>query len=279
MKKDSIKTVLNIASPVAAAGALLLPPLVVVPIIASVYNEICSYWDSNSIKNRLQSFQDELEREHIEIEDFSNRISILEEHSQYIVRNNIKHLCLSAQPETTDALNKAIIDLVMTEPYGLPEHACEILQQCNADDIDLLQTIKYFLANSPKSEYKKQLEEHKENNQSQGIHGRSYAYGPNNTIFWKDFAELLPIGKPVTDFSMLLNLKAQKRDESGEVKEEYIDFACLARSIIKMQSLGVLQCDFVTTIGTCSTNYIDRFHITIFGEKLLEYIEATDLDD
>lgn len=73
---------------------------------------------------------------------------------------------------------------------------------------------------------------------------------------------------------ILLNRKLTKRNKTGEVDSEIIDFAYLAKSIIKMQNLSVLQCDFKTTLGTLSINDIDRFHITFFGQKLLDYIDV-----
>lgn len=73
--------------------------------------------------------------------------------------------------------------------------------------------------------------------------------------------------------SIFLNRKFATKDSDVNFNEEIIDFAYLAKSIIKLQNLGVLQCDFVPTIGTSSLNHIDRFYITFFGQKLLEYID------
>ena len=43
--------------------------------------------------------------------------------------------------------------------------------------------------------------------------------------------------------------------------------------MLKFQSNGVVQLEFVSSLGTISQNNINRFHITLFGQKLLEYIE------
>jgi len=275
LKKESIKTVLNIASPVASAGSLLLPPLVVVPIIASVYNEVCSYWDSKSIKNRLQSLQDEIEKHKISIDDFAQHTFKLGEHEQYVLRNNIKHLCLMAQPETTDMLNKAIIECVMKKSFGLAEHACEILQQCNATDITLLKLVKDFQVNGPKDEYKKKLVDAKKSEKSGGWQDRNIAYGEDTTIFWKDFTKMMHLDGLSYNLGGFLSLPCKlgtPDDEWGG--KEYPYLAYLAKSILKMQNLGVLQCEYYTTLNITSSSNIERFHITLFGKKLLEYIDV-----
>lgn len=266
---------LNIASPIASTLSLLNPIFMAIPIVSSVANELFSYFDSKSIENRLNSLQNEIEKEKIPLEKFAAKVSELDEHGQYVVRNAVKHVCLSAQPEVVDTINRAIIDLIMREPYGLPEHVCEILQQCNADDIKLLKYIKYFQVNGEKSTYHEKLKIlERDTSLKEGWRDRSHFYGENNTIFWEDFIKIFHTGDSITDMGILLNSKLAKKDEAGESNSEVIGFAFLAKSIIKMQSLGVLQCDFKTTLGTISANYIDRFHITFFGQKLLDYIDV-----
>jgi len=94
------------------------------------------------------------------------------------------------------------------------------------------------------------------------------------TIMWTDFANLYGIPETIKDMSYLLNHELIKRNLDNGQEEKTISLSYIARSIIKLQSLGVLQCDFVTTSGTTSPNYIDRFHVTFFGQKLLEYIDT-----
>ena len=69
---------------------------------------------------------------------------------------------------------------------------------------------------------------------------------------------------------MGLILNRLGKDENGE---EVYDWAYLIRSMLKFQSNGVIQLEFISSLGTISQNNIDRFHITLFGQKLLEYIE------
>lgn len=271
--KKAIQRTMNVASPVASALSLVNPAFLAIPVIASVSNELFAYFDSKSTEKRLLQLQEAVKHTGVEIPEFAEQVSKLDEHGQYVVRNIVKHLCLSAPPEVTDTLNKAIIDLIMNEPYGMPEHICEILQQCNADDIAFLRHIKQFQANGDKSTYhEKQLKAEKDAGAG-GMHDRSYFHGEQNTIFWNDFTKSLSLGENDLDMSIFLNRKFATKNPDGNFNEEIIDFAYLARSIIKLQNLSVLQCDFITTLGTTSTNHIDRFHITFFGQKLLEYID------
>ena len=273
--KKVVQHTLNIASPIASTFSLLNPAFLAIPIVSSVANELFSYFDNKSVELRLNCLENEIKKEGIPIEEFAVKVSELDEHGQYVVRNAVKHICLSAQPEVVDTINKAIIDLIMREPYGLPEHICEILQQCNADDIMLLKYIKWFQLNGEKTTYQEKLKAVQEDAAIKGgWKDRSYFYGENNTIFWNDFVKIFPLRDVITDMGIFLNGKFVKKGEAGESDSEIIEFAFLAKSVIKMQSLSVLQCDFKSTLGTMSINDIDRFHITFFGQRLLDYIDA-----
>lgn len=270
----------NIISPVASAMASLNPLFLAIPVMASVANELFSFFDSESTEKRLSGMENELNKQGIEIEDFAERISKLEEHGQYVLRNNVKHLCLAAQPETTDMLNKAIIDCVMKEPYGFAEHACEILQQCNSDDILMLKLIKKFLINGAREEYKEKFSKAEAEKDSRGWQDRNVIYGRDTTIFWSDFIKGLNVSSSAIDLGELLNLKFKARDENGQFYGDEIDYlAHLGKSIVKLQNLSVLQCDYLTTPGAISLGNVERFHITLFGKKLLEYIELDNKEE
>lgn len=277
-RKKYVQRAINIASPVASALSLIHPAFLAIPVIASVSNELFSYFDSKSIEKRLLQLQNTVGSSGIEISEFSEQINLLDEHSQYVVRNAVKHLCLCAQPEVTEALNRAIVDLIMNEPYGMPEHVCEILQQCNADDITLLHHIKWFVLNGDKSTYRQKLISTRNDAKSGGMHDRSYFYGEDNTIFWSDFIKMLHLEITATDMSAFLNKRFTQKAPDGTLEEDITEFAYIARSIVKLQNLGVLQCDFITTLGTISPNNIERFHITFFGQKLLEYISLEEMN-
>ena len=106
------------------------------------------------------------------------------------------------------------------------------------------------------------------------LRDRDISYGKDVTISWAEFSESL-FGSQVTDMGRLLNHQVFLLTEEGE-RIPTMGPATIARSIIKLHTLGVLQYDFVTTVGITSPNYIDRFHITLFGQKVLEYIDIND---
>lgn len=107
---------------------------------------------------------------------------------------------------------------------------------------------------------------------------RNIIYPEGKTIFGESFASFLGLSSDIGSMGHLLNSALVPVTEKGERGENTISYSYIARSIIKLQSLGVLQCDFITTLGTSSINHIDRFHITFFGQKLLEYIEIEHID-
>lgn len=100
---------------------------------------------------------------------------------------------------------------------------------------------------------------------------RNIVYPNGNTINWSDFSAFV-LGIDVRDMGYLLNHALIAKTETGE-EVQTIEPAFIARSLIKLQSLGALQFDFITTAGNTSPNFIDRFHITFFGQSLLEYID------
>ena len=100
----------------------------------------------------------------------------------------------------------------------------------------------------------------------------------NNTIKWSDFAVQVStdgdIEKRVLGLVEYLNRKSYD-DNSKPIF--YLSF--LGRSIVKLQSLGVIQTDFVNTLGTISLNNIDRIHITVTGQEILKYIKQLEKND
>lgn len=273
---DYLRRLFNIASPIASVFSLINPAFLAIPVISSVTNELFAYFDAKSIEKRLKGLQDELIKQNIRIEDFAQRISELTEHERYVVRNNIRHLCLSAQPETTDMLNKAIIEYIMNESFGLAEHACEILQQCNSDDIFFLKFVKNFLMNKPKDEYRRLKDSALANENSGGFQDRIVLFGEDTTVIWKDFVEPLHLKSFEHDLGAFLSIPFQAELNGEALGGEITYLAQFAKSIVKLQNLSVLQCEYHTTLGTISLGNIERFHITLFGKKLLEYIELDD---
>lgn len=94
---------------------------------------------------------------------------------------------------------------------------------------------------------------------------RNVIYG-ENTIFWKDFTKFFNMIN-IDDMGRILNQTAVDRDGN-----ENMEWAYLMRSLLKFQNLGVVQVEFRATVGTISANHVERFHITLFGQRLLKYI-------
>jgi len=283
--REITKTTLNIISPIASALSLVNPALLSIPVIASVSNELCAYFDTKSVEKRLLEFQKKLEEHSITIERLKDCVNQLSEHSQYVFRNNMKHLCLEALPETTEALITCLISYLMGDKQDMDEEICEIICSCNANDILLLQLLKYYIAEGTRAYHcemieKAQRDDKDINGQVESSEGgeqkryiakkwydRNIIYG-ENTIFWKDFSEFYKL-QNVNDMGKMLNMTGWA--ESGT---EVYDWAYIVRSLLKFQREGVVQLEFVSTLGVISQNNIDRFHITIFGQNLLNYIKV-----
>ena len=86
------------------------------------------------------------------------------------------------------------------------------------------------------------------------------------TIFWQDFMEYYHVNG-VGDMSFMLNEQLM-----ADKKELVYDWAYISRAMIKMQNLGILQLDFISTLGTVSQFNINRLHVTVFGQQLIKYI-------
>lgn len=245
-----------------------------IPVVGSAIAELINYLDAKYIEKRLLALECEVFRQNIYMDDFKAKLNDLDndEHKYYVVRNNLKHLCLTALPETVDAFNKALIECIMKDTYDICEYATEIIKQLNADDILFLDTVKQFQLCADKETYQAKRDEAVKEIWKPGMKDRSVFFGESNTIFWKDYSNYLHLSEKVSDMGQLMNRECIA--QAGENNHTPIlAYAYIARSIIKLQSIGVLQCDYITTLGTASQNNIDRFHITFFGQKVLEYID------
>ncbi|KPU46022.1 hypothetical protein OXPF_05020 [Oxobacter pfennigii] len=86
---------------------------------------------------------------------------------------------------------------------------------------------------------------------------------------WLDFTITNKLDVPY--MGILLNYECSNEQGATSLKWTY-----MAKSILKLESLGVLQLDFMMTTGTSSPNNIERFHITLFGQKILGYIKEVE---
>lgn len=284
--KKIVQTTLNVGSPIASALSLINPTFLSIPIIASVCNELCTFFDAKCVERRLSQFQKKIEEQKITINKLQNSIDLLNEHSQYVFRNNIKHLCLSALPETTDVLINCLISYLMNEKQNMDEELCEIICSCNANDVELLRIIKQYMKEGERVYHQKMIDKyqndvremqmqlqikHQESSTMKKVYtphkwyDRNVIYG-ENTIFWQDFTGFYKLTN-IYDMGRMLN-EAGKNENDFDV----YDWAFLIRSLLKMQSKGVLQLEFISSTGVISQNNIDRFHITLFSQNLLEHI-------
>jgi len=278
---STIKPLTNIGI---AVISLLKPEFAGLTVVASVLGELFGYFDNKSTERRLKKLQDKIENLGIKLEDFKLKLDAMDEHGAYFIRNSIKHLCLSALPETVDVLNKSIIDYIMAneKDKGLPEEAGEIIRQLNAHDISQLRKIKRHISNNistskllsapPKIEHETTTNEPVSNSEikfvPRRLQDRNMIYG-SNTIMWSDYSAVSdPDNDKIPELGSILNTTLV--NEKGE---KIFDHLYEPRSLLKLQSLGVLHFDIVNSMGFISPININRFHITHFGLKILEYID------
>ncbi len=284
--KKIIQTTLNVGSSIASVLSLINLAFLSIPIVASVCNELCTFFDAKSVERRLLEFQKKMEEQEIAIQELQNNIDLLKEHAQYVFRNNIKHLCLEALPETTELLIDCLISYLMNDKQDMDEELCEIVCSFNANDIELLKIIKQYMEEGGRVYHQQMIDKHysdiKEMQAQPQIkhqeshtvkkgyiphkwYDRNIIYGVN-TIFWKDFTDFCGLTN-IYDIGRILN-EAGKNEDGLEV----YDWAFLICALLKMQSKGVAQLEFVASSGVISQNNIERFHITLFGQSLLEHI-------
>ena len=183
----------------------------------------------------------------------------------------------------------------MQEKCEMEEELCEIISLLNKHDLDLVKHIKKYLKNGKRLNYKqetkrldeiarknveleienKKIEEENKNNPGRiskitmpPFQDRSVILDEERTIFWNDFSIYcgLPSQIPL-NFTMLYECCNTNTDDG------YSDWIFYGKSFIKLEKCGVLQLDYKNTIGTLTNLDISRFHITILGLFLLEYID------
>ncbi len=269
-RKNVISTTLAISSQVSGALGNVNPAFIGVSIITGIVNELIGYQEASVLEKRLNMLENEIHRRDIEIDRLKEIITELDENAQFVLRNNIKYFCLSALPDTTDAYCKCIVTYLLEDNHDMEEELCELLQQCNSNDVHLLQMIKKFPSLGVNKAYelekKKIIKQYEDHEKNPSIYrDRSYIFD-ENTIFWQDFMEAFHVNN-VNDMTVMLN-----RCLVNDKNERVYDWAYLARSVVKLQGLGILQIDYRTMLGTNSLYNIDRFHLTLFGQKLIQYI-------
>lgn len=223
----------------------------------------------------------------IDVDEFKKRIFELNEHDRYVVSKNLNIILQECIPETVETYIEVLIDLIMNQDGNIYEEICEIISQLNKSDIILLKMIIQYKKRGTREFFEKSIENTKKieqdieiknseiegyNNKTHGIkklkfekwHDRDIKCN-TDTIFWRDFAKTFDLETP----EMGLALIYQTVNENNELSMEW---AFNIRAFLKLANLGLIAVDYVTTVGTSSNLNVDRFHITLFGQKLLYYI-------
>ena len=292
MKEENVKKV-NAGTEIAniASGVLaeINPAFVAIPIVSFAINRVAGFTNEKNIINRLKNIERKLLDKRITIEEFREKVFQLSEHNEYIVKNNLNNLLLNCIPEIVDTYIEVIIDLIMKQENSIYEEICEIISSLNINDITLLKMIQEYKKEGVRDEFennvkkiKEQEEENKridienkeieEQNKTSRIkkmkgikfYDRNFKMG-EDTIFWKDFMKTYELDCPELGFTLLY----ETINENGE---RSMHWAYWARSFLKLERLGIIQLDQINTVGTINSLNIDRFHITLFGLKLLTYI-------
>lgn len=292
MKKEKEKNILVVTDGIDAVSNILScvnPVFSVIPLITFGIARIIGYVSDQNIIKRINKLEEQLKGKKISLEDFKNKINQLTEHNEYIVRNNLNNILLNCIPETVDIYISILIDLIMNQEHSIYEELCEIVSQLNQSDIKLLKMIqeykqtgvrKYFKLNEQNEkqqiEYNRKIDQEnleiKKHNETSKIKkielskwvDRSVKVG-ENTIFWKDFAETYNLSIPEMGLALLY-------EGTNEDNGACTNWAYLVKSFLKLEKLGIIQMDYINTPGTISSLNVERFHITLFGEKLLEYV-------
>lgn len=276
---DGIDSATNVLS-------LIHPAFAGITIITFVIKQIINYVSGDDLVKRINKIEKQLNNKKIDMEEFRKKITNLTEHNMYVARNNLRNILLNCIPDTVDIYISIWIDLIMSDTNSTNEDLCEILSELNKHDLLLLEMIKNFMKYGEKKYYiyseldkrsrleekRRENEEIKEyNSKTKGIKKLDFNFSDrdmrigNKTIFWKDFSEYYNIKVEEMGYMIL----DKGINENGE---KTMNWAFYVRSFIKLDRLGVLQLDYYSTLGTVNSLNIERFHVTLFGEKLLEYI-------
>ena len=105
--------------------------------------------------------------------------------------------------------------------------------------------------------------------------GRSYIYYPGRTVIWSDFVGIkkLTISEETSSKEWIPNVSELMIINFRKDDEEEVILSQEPRSIIKLQNLGVLAVYNNILISASPMFNIDRFILTNYGMKILEYIK------
>lgn len=245
-----------------------------IPVVISVFNELIVFCDAREVEERLSNLEAKVEELEIGQDEFVYSVNELSYHDKFAFRNFLKSYCLEALPEVTDAMIYALIDFAMDKKSGIREEVCEILKQFNAVDVNCLKKIKIIINTEKVTKQREQealaITEEKKNREW----GGNIFYYPGRTVVWNDFASVkkLKINDQSTSEEWIPNVSELMIMNFIKDEEEVI-LSQEPRSIIKLQSLGVLTVYNKMLFGASPMFNIDRFILTNYGMKILEYIK------
>ncbi len=243
-----------------------------------VINEVINMIQADMLERRLQSTEKYIREfvsfKGLSFEKFTSGIENLSEHDYYVVRKSFKHLVMEAQPETVEVLCKAMVDYSLGTEQDINQIVCEVLGELNSYDIKLLLTIKRFIntekhTNNTRENTNKTRENQAVNN-GKRLSNRDIVHG-KNTIMWEEFSKKIKKDE-TAPYESIPAYTALNNSITVERVPIYI-FAQDVISLIKMESLGIVETEYTSTLGTSSHLNIQRFHITILGRKILDYID------
>ncbi len=267
-KSEDTKEIIDI---VAGIFSSVNPNFAVIPLFTYAVNRVLGLASPDYIKERLSMFSDRLEKRKITIEEFKVEVKKLSEHDEYIVLNHLRDMLLTCVPEMLDIYIEVIIDFIMKKNYKNGEEICEIISQLNVNDLNLMKKIKNYIDNEKQeSKLFKQDETLKSKENESGLkkivfQDRNMIVDDKYTIFWKEFERYYDLKSGEMGLILLFKTKNENGMESDE-------WARIGRAFLKLQNLGVLEIECANTVGTINVLNIDRFHITLFGREILEYI-------
>lgn len=247
----------------------------VIPTVISVFNELIMFCDAREVEERLSALETKVEELEIDHERFIDSVNELSYHDKYAFRNFLKSYCLEALPEVTDAMIYALIDFAMDQKSGIREEVCEILRQFNAIDIECMRRIKIIVN---EEEITKQREQEAisatKDNQSKKWGGHIFYY-PGRTVVWSDFVRIKKqtVREEAASKEWIPNVSELMIMNFMRDDDEEVILSQEPRSIIKLQNLGVLSVYNNILISASPMFNVDRFILTNYGMKILEYIK------
>lgn len=274
---------------------LLKIPIAAIPYAGGAINEIINCVQKDKLEKRIidieKNIKDYIISQDMSFEDFIDISKRLDEHDYYVVRNTFKHLLLSAQPDSVEPLCRAMVDYSLKIDQDSNQIACEIMCELNSNDIKVIKKIKRIVESDEhirkmkelvsKIRSEKETTEKKENKRREEEKTnpqkisripewqyRNIVYG-KHTVLWEDFGDLVVDGE---NNPILLKAYMALNTDVKKDKQKDVGPALEVVSIIKMEKLGIIETEYEPLSGSTTLLNYTRFHVTLLGQKLFNYI-------